>query len=234
MDFDRNVHPIEAYGDKEKLGNLQVVQCVDQMKFLPDRLVSDGAPLAMVTALKALNQWPDGSKASDWGDKDVLVIDSGSVMAESAMRRNMALNGREGKRPLFGDYQAAHEAITNFLLMAKSNLKCHFIMITHLFLMGPDLSAGDIENDALAERVIEKKLEGADNVPWKLAPKTVGRALHDMAKHFSGVIYITARGPERKMLLRPADGVDAGVPVAGLPSELNIKDGLAKIFLASQ
>jgi len=232
LDFDRNVHPIQAFAAPDSLKRLSVVECLDAVKIGPNgQMRYDGAPKAVVTALEALSKWPsDGSNASEWGDKDVLVVDSGSVMAESAMRRNMVLNSREGKRPLFGDYQAAHDTVTNFLLLTKSLLKCHFIMITHLFLMGPDLSAGDIDNDALAERIIEKKLEGADNVPWKLAPKTVGRALHDMAKHFSGVVYVTARGPARKILLRPADGVDAGVPVAGLPAELDVKDGMARIF----
>lgn len=236
LNFDNNVQPLLAYTTAEGQKRLSVVDCLDEYWFNPatNRLEPKGSPLSTVTAMKALNDWPDGSKAADWGPEDILVVDSGSVMAESAMKRNMGLNGRLMGKPQFADFTAAHDAITGLCLHTKRLLKCHFIMITHLTLIGPDLSVPDFDNDALAEKVVERKLEGSENVPWKLAPKTVGRALHDLAKHFSGVVYATARGPARRLLLRPADGVDAGVPVAGLPPELDIKDGMAKIFLASK
>jgi len=232
LDFDQNAQPILAFAKPESLSRFQRVECLDAMEIDPvsGKLRCKGQPKAVPTALQSLNKWPlDGSRALEWDDRNVLVVDSGSVMAESAMRRNMVLNSREGGKPQYGDYTAAHQIITNFLLYAKQ-LPCHFIMITHLFLMGPDLSGEDIDDDNLRERVINKKLEGADNVPWKLAPKTVGRALHDMAKHFSGVIYCSASGPVRRLHLVPTDGADAGVPVAGLPTELDFKDGLARIF----
>src|SRR6185437_15378602 len=120
-----------------------------------------------VTAMQALNQWPvDGTKAQDWGPMDILVVDSGSVMAESAMRRNMALNSRVMGKPQYADFTAAHDSITNLCLHVKRLLNCHFIMLTHLTLIGPDLSVPDLENEALAEKVLERKLEGSDNVPW--------------------------------------------------------------------
>lgn len=234
LDFDGNAQSIEGFSSPEALTRFSRISCMDKASIRANGSIDLGTCEALPTAMSALNKWPsDGTSASDWDDKNVLVVDSGSSMAESALRRNVVLNGRAGKRPQFGDYQAAHDTITNFLLLAKSSLKCHLIFITHLFLMGPDFSAPDIENDSLAERVIERKLEGADNVPWRLAPKTVGRALHDLGKHFSGVIYAKSRGPARKLLLRPTDGVDAGVPIPGLPAELDVKDGLAKIFAAA-
>lgn len=229
LDFDANPQSLIAYAKPESLARLQIVECRDNVGIGTNGGFQLGTFEACPTATKALNKWPDGSTAMDWDESNVLVVDSGSVMAESALKRNVALNGRNGKRPQFGDYQAGQDTIVNLLTYSKL-LHCHFIFITHLFLMGPDFSGEDIENDSLRERIIEKKLEGADNVPWKLAPKTVGRALHDIAKHFSGVIYCAARGPARKLLLRPADGVDAGVPVVGLPSELDITGGLATIF----
>lgn len=235
LDFDANPQSLLAFSSSAGRARLQIVECRDAAAIAPNGAISTGTNEAVPTALKALNKWPlDESKAADWGEKDILVVDSGSVMAESALRRSLALNGRAGKRPQFGDFTNAHDSISNFLLFSKSALKCHFIMLTHLFLMGPNLGAEDIENDSLRERVIEKKLEGSDNVPWKLAPKTVGRALHDMAKHFSGVVYVTTRGPVRKLVLRPTDGVDAGVPVAGLPPDLPLETGMAKIFEASK
>lgn len=235
LDFDKNSHPIEAYASAEGRARFQRVECIDKAEINP---ATGGVMFrsreAVPTAMKALNQWPDGTRAQDWGAEDILVIDSGSVMAESAMQRNMLLNQRAGKRPQFGDYTAAHDTMTNLFLAVKSTVQCHFLFLTHLFLMGPDLSAPDFDNDALAEKVVERKLEGAENVPWQLAPKTVGRALHDLAKHFSGVIYVRARGLQRRLILHPEDGINAGVSIPGLPPELPIETGMAKIFEASK
>lgn len=233
QDFDGNAAPLFAYSKPENHHLIQMVECRDKTKVVGDKLVYDGTPAACSTALAALNKWPDGSKAFDWGENDILVTDSGSVMAESAMARNMSLNSREGKKPQYGDYEAGQQAIIRLCQHAKL-LKCHFIMITHLFLMGPDLALPDTEDEELAEKILAKKVEGADSVPWKLAPKTIGKAIHDMAKHFTGVIYCKSTGPVRRLHLAPTDSVDAGVPIAGLPSFLDIKDGMAKIFAKSK
>ena len=233
LDFDGNTKALSAY-IREPKGTLDVVSCIDRMRVNNlGSVVCDGKPTAYSTALSALSSWPsDGSHSTSWDERTVLVVDSGTFMGEALLRRQLNLNNREGKKATWNDYQNAQSEMKNFLMLCKTLVPCHLIFNTHLVLIGPDLNV-DVEDEGLAAKLLAKKLEGAEDVPWRYHPNAVGKAISDkIAAYFDGTLLVATSPRGRKIFTKPTDGFDAGVPVPGLPSELDLSDGLLKIFNA--
>lgn len=235
--LDDNTEPLFAYAPASARRNIQVLDCVDQMRVsAKGDIVSSGAQglKSWDTLVRAMDAWPlDKSKPKAWGSRDVLVIDSLTELAKGLARRQQALEGRELKRYTWNDYDRVQKQIDALLVLLKSHLeKANLIVIAHLRLVGPDFSAGDVEDEALKEEVIRQKLRGADKVEWRMAPISFGKAqAQTLAGHFTGTLYVkTVEGRGRKILTQPEDGFDAGVPVPGLARELDLTDGLAKVL----
>lgn len=237
-DFDDNAAPIYEFCDDDAArARIQLVRCVDRLRIdAAGDIVVDGGQglLGWGNFRGALETWPiDGSKVASWDAKDILVIDSFSELCKSLARRQQVLENRSKKKYTWDDYSRVQKQAENLLVFLKGHLPtASLIVVFHLKPEGPDLDAPlEIEDDALREEIVRQKLRGADNVEWHLAPISFGKALNDViAGHFTGTIYAkpTARG--RKLFTAPEDGFDAGVPVAGIAKELDLKDGLARVW----
>lgn len=235
--LDDNAEPLFAFSPPTAHKNIQVLDCIDQFRVdAKGDLVVDGVQglKSWKTIVGAMDKWPlDGSDPAKWGARDVLVIDSLTELAKGLARRQQTIENRQNTRYSWNDYDRVQKQVDAMLIYLKSKLpKASLAVICHLQLIGPDLGTGDIEDDDLKEEVIRQKLRGADIVPWKLAPISLGRAQgKTLAGHFTGTLYCKATsGRGRVILTQPEDGFDAGVPVAGLPRELPVADGMAKIF----
>lgn len=235
--LDDNVEPLFAYTPKEAHKNIQILDCIDRFRIDANaNLVVDGAQglKSWTTIMSAMDKWPiDGSSPKKWGPKDVLVIDSATELAKGLARRQQTLENRQGKRLSWNDYQRVQQQIDALLVLLKGHLEnASLIVICHLQVIGPDLHAGDVEDADLAEEVIRQKLRGADIIPWKLAPITIGKSqAGTLAGHFTGTLYCKATETRGRLIFTtPTDGFDAGVPVPGLPKELPLDTGLAKVF----
>lgn len=235
--LDDKADPLFKYSRSELHRNIQVLDCVDEFRISKEgNVVSNGVQglKSWSTILQAMDQWPiDKSKPKEWGPKDVLIIDSLTELAKGLARRQRVVEGREMKRPQWSDYTRVQDQIDHLIVHMKSFLpKASLIVICHLQVIGPDLSAGDVEDETLAQEVIKQKLRGADIVPWKLAPISFGKSqAKTLAGHFTGTIYAKAiEGRGRRLITVPEDGLDAGVPVPNLPRELDLETGLAKVF----
>lgn len=235
--LDDNAEPLFKYSRPDAHKNIQVLDCIDEFRISKEgNVVSSGVQglKSWSTILQAMDLWPiDKTKPKDWGARDVLVIDSLTELAKGLARRQRVVEGRELKRPTWSDFTRVQDQIDHLIVHMKSFLpKASLIVICHLQVIGPDLSAGDVEDENLAQEIIRQKLRGADIVPWKLAPISFGKAQSKtLAGHFTGTLYAKAvAGRGRKLITVPEDGFDAGVPVPNLPRELDLETGLAKVF----
>lgn len=237
VNHDDNSEPIFAYSRKDAHRNIQKLDAIDDMRVSKGGdIVSTGAQglKSWSTLMNAMDQWPlDRSDPAKWGPKDILVIDSLTELAKGLARRQQAMEGRELKRYTWTDYDRVQKQVDALLVLLKQRLtRASLIVICHLQVIGPDFSTGDTEDEALRDEILRQKLRGADNIPWQLAPISFGKAqARTLAGHFSGCLYMKAvEGRGRRIFTVPEDGFDAGVPIPGLPKDLDIETGLAKVF----
>lgn len=237
VNHDDNTEPLFAYTRKECHRNIQVLDAVDEMRVSKDgNIVSTGAQglKSWSTLMNAMDRWPiDGSDPAKWTKRDILIDDSLTELAKGLARRQQAMEGRELKRYSWTDYDRVQKQIDALLVLLKQRLgSASLIVIAHLQVIGPDFSTGDTEDEALRDEILRQKLRGADNIPWQLAPISFGKAqAKTLAAHFSACIYAkSVEGRGRRLFLAPEDGFDAGVPVPGLPKDLDVETGLAKVF----
>jgi hypothetical protein len=134
-------------------------------KLLQDKpAVAGNALVPQATAWKAftssLSNWKEGTESmggfNTWGEKDVIVIDSITLLSDAAFTEALAIGGRLGQRPQIQDYGAAVENIQAvFELLYSSHCKANVVVTSHLAIAADDFSGG--ANKALAS-VLGKKL----------------------------------------------------------------------------
>jgi hypothetical protein len=203
-------------------------------------------PTAFSNGMRLLDGWKEGEidygSIYDWGLNDVLVIDTLTSQGRSAMWYKLFLNQRQAaisrgarqlKRPK--DYGEAMDYQSDFLDMLNSNaVGCNVVVVAHL----KYLSSKEFEDEDEGGKPDDKKTKRPAN-PYdeKLYPSALGRELpKKVPGMFSAVAEckIVGAGPKARRVIRtvPEANVDVKIPALGLPSELPIEDGLARIFEA--
>ena len=75
----------------------------------------------------------DLGRVQDWTEKDVLVIDSLSMLSKAAMSAVLAMNARLGQRPQLQDFGAGQDMVESVLeLLYDENIRCNVVVIAHL------------------------------------------------------------------------------------------------------
>jgi hypothetical protein len=141
-------HPNSPYvkQNPKVLENLRYFTFTEPMANVNGQLFPRAATVWSNT-MKTLSNWEEKDKdgkvieklgpLSSWTDKDVLVIDSLSMLSQAAMNFNLAMNGAllkvrsgfEGQR----DMNAAQDLIRKFLMMLyDASVKCNVIVISHV------------------------------------------------------------------------------------------------------
>lgn len=238
LDFDDNLRPLATYLDKKYHDMIDVLSLEDRLRGTARGVSVAGVPEAFSEAIAALDEgWTttDGKKIPpvvEWGLKDILVIDSLTAMGRAAMRLQLAVNNRSDRAPRKQDWGEAQGRQEGMVEIATSSfLKCPVYFTAHTKMIGPkEVEPGDDDTT--------KKVRAAivEVVATKLYPSALGRALpQDIAQHFDVALEFAVEGRPARRVIRTTPSPELeiiGVPVTGLPSEVKLEDGLARIFKA--
>jgi hypothetical protein len=140
LDFDNGLSVLKGYvRDKTKLANVHYQTLRDDFQLLGARMGIKRASAfqqAMELLEKGGDKWGESGKHIPplvaWTPRDVLVIDSLSLMGKSSLMMVMQANGAAMKAPEIQHYGTAMDNIEKFLdLITSSSVPCHVIVNTH-------------------------------------------------------------------------------------------------------
>lgn len=246
LDFDGNFDPLLEFATPEGLERLEIVTLEDKLRFAGTAVEPSGMPDAYARAMKLLDNWKystaegeevDLGPVRDWGQRDVLVVDSLSGMGRAAFRRILKINNRNSTNTRDKDWGSAMADQEAFVERITSNdFACHIYMTAHLKIIGPKPPRLD-KDDNLADVKVKYAEALADLVPTRLFPSALGQTLpQNIAEHFPTVLRFESKNvngkAKRVIRTQPTPEFDVKVPTASLPPELPVDDGLLTIFKA--
>lgn len=242
LDLDGNYDPLLHYTKPEKLANLDIQSFEDPIAMSGGGQFASviGKPMAYANALMAMDHWKykdeegkevDLGRSKDWGSDTIVVLDSLTALGQAAFNRSMHL---QNKTPLTTTDRVWGFAMSEQLafvkrLMASSNTH-HTIVLAHLKMLGPkEIRKGD---DSVTQQV---KQEVADLLPTRLWPNALGRQLpQEIGGEFPMIVEMKNKIVNRKekhiITTVAREELDLGVPNSAIPAELDISDGMLKLF----
>ena len=130
---------------KEALGRVDYETLTDKMKGVNGKLMPAKASVWQ-RAVGLLDNWKtetsDFGPISTWTPKDVLVIDSLSMLSTAAVNFVLAMNARLGQKPHLSDWGDAQDMIEKLMQMLYDDgVKCNVIVNTHIVYIGEEGSA---------------------------------------------------------------------------------------------
>jgi hypothetical protein len=222
-----------AKGKPEPASRIIYETVTEKRKAVNGRPMIDGIPKQWTTAMNFLQHWKvadkidsaDASKVIEpgydlgptttWGEKDVLVIDSLTMLSLAAMNHILAINNRLGQPPQQSDWGQAMELIEQMLgLLYSTAIKCNVIVIAHI-------------------TYVESEIPGGQTRGF---PNTLGQKLPPkVAMYFNSTVLAATRGQgagtKRLLITRPDGVIDVKNPAPlNMPGELPIETGLAEFF----
>jgi len=212
--------PQSAYfkQDPKAADRVDFVTVTDKMKNVNGRLVPATAT-AWTRAVKLLMDWTDGDQKlgpiTTWGPKDILVIDSLTMLSTAALNMILSMNGRLGQRPHQSDWGDGQQLVEGLLQMLyDEGVQCNVIVCCHITFIGED--GGPIR--------------GYPNTLGKALPPKVGR-------YFNTALMARTVGQgamQKRKILTNTSGVIELKNTAPLrvQAEYDLADGLAKYFEA--
>lgn len=230
VDFDNGADALASLAkDKPEIGKRIFYETfTDKFKTVNGRAVPDGLPTAFSRALTLMTHWKvtpkageegeayDLGKISDWGENDILVIDSLTHMSLAAFRLVLAMNGRLGQQPQMQDWGIAQDQIEATLAMLYSTaIKCNVIVISHVSYIG-----GEEDNPQ----------------PARGLPTALGKALSPKIGSYFNTILLaktvgTGAAAKRKIMTRPDGLIGLKHAAPGrLLAEYPQETALGKIF----
>jgi hypothetical protein len=241
LDFDGNYDPLYEYVKPEFYNKVEIKTFQDKLKMGPEKIIPQGPPKAFEQAMKLLDNWKytdqgtgevvDYGPVSDWGPQDVLVLDSLTHMGRAAFRRTLYNNNRIAKGPRIQDWgQAMADQEACMEVLTSNSLKCNVLVLAHLKLIGPPE-----EKPTDSEETKEVKKEMMDLIPSRLYPSALGKELPPkIAANFPYVFLyrskVLGKSVKRTIVTTPQPEVDVKVPLVNIDKELDVGDGLLKIF----
>jgi hypothetical protein len=74
-----------------------------------------------------------------WGEQDILVIDSLTMLSTAALNHILAMNARLGQRPHQSDWYDGQQLVEGMLqTLYDDNIKCNVIVISHITYIGEE------------------------------------------------------------------------------------------------
>lgn len=233
LDFDNNIDSLRAYTGKEARKLIDRVPCLDKLS-LQSQGEQVGVNLTAFTSwptmASALDKWPsDGSIPAEWDNSNVLVFDSLTAMAQSRWRATMKLNARRDMRM---NYKIVQDQIADLFYLIRDLIRCPVVVLAHIQMIGPDFHVDEsIDDTTLKEKILYKKLEGAQIIDPYFGPVSVGqKGAQVLPSLFTGVVLVDASDMGRFIYTTPRRGFHLAVPVPGIDKELPIGNGLATLL----
>lgn len=213
-------NPISPYvkQNPKAAENVQFVTITDPMRNVNGRLVPKAAT-AWNRAVNMLVDWKDGETKlgpiTTWGPKDILVIDSLTMLSTAAMNMVLSMNGRMGQRPHQSDWGEGQQMVESMLQMLyDEGVKCNVIVNCHITFIGEE------------------------NGPQRGYPNTLGKALPPkVGRYFNSALMARSTGQgttlKRKILTNTSGIIDLKntAPLKVL-AEYPLETGLADYFKA--
>ena len=241
LDFDGNMESLLLHvKDKSKLANVDIVFLEDKLRNGARFIETAGNPTAFSDGLKLLDEWKytdeDGTevslgKSKEWGRDTIVVIDSLTTMGYAAKRRAMAMLN---KTPLNSTQQMwglAMQEQQHFIeKFTSSKNKFHIIVTSHLKMLSPNQISSD--EDDVNKGIKEKQ---ADLIPTRYYPNALGKALPpEIGGAFPTILLMEKvyKGANLRRVIRTQTGaeLDTGIPAPNMPAELDISDGMLRVF----
>ena len=242
LDFDCKLRPLlYRLTPKEREERIAFVPLVDKVRLMKGQEVPVGQPSAAMQVSNLLTNWQEGKiklgPTAQWTDRDVIVLDSLTVHGESCLRLAMYFRGYQApRRPHPSEYGLAQDMQAAILNQARGTLPCHFIVTSHIKLIGGD------EDDKFDLRSDEEKAKAESSedaremlVPLKGYPSAIGRQLPmKVGRYFDYIIRTETKrvGKKVQRVLRsePDGFLEVQQPIPGLQGEWPIETGLADFF----
>jgi hypothetical protein len=127
---------------KESLARVDYETITDPMKNVAGKLIPAKAT-QWQRAIKLLDNWKtetaDFGPISSWTPKDVLVIDSLTMLSNAAMNFVLSMNARLGQKPHQSDWfdgQIMLEGL--FQMLYDEGVKCNVIVTSHIVFIGEE------------------------------------------------------------------------------------------------
>jgi len=166
-------------------------------------------------AAKTLTNWPGLGKPASWGDKDILVVDSLTMLGRDIMNHVLSLVGKlqTGQPPSQPDWGSAITLQEN-VLAGLFSLPCHVIVTAHVVNITPEGS-----------------------VAAKGFPSALGNKLpQKVGSYFNSTLAIkeVGAGPAKKRTILTKDaGMGCKTPAPGrVKDTYSLETGLAEYFEA--
>lgn len=215
-DADNNVGVLaKALADHpQALANVEVNPFVDHFKMGANGFAT-GTPKAWTNFLKALDKWPDGGGANEWGPDTVIVIDTLTSLGKAALHQAQAIEAKFGRLPEIQHYHTAGIQLEGLLGNLRSDhIECHVLVLTHVKYIKNDLGA----------------MFGL--------PMSVGEALSEkVPMYFNTMVTLATKGKKTVLSTRPTAMVRTKVEAFNavkdeyvLIDEGKGKPGLAELF----
>jgi hypothetical protein len=189
----------------------------DEYIFSGKKIKVKGVPTAFADGLQLLTNWKMDDyqlgKLTTWGEKDVLVIDTLTMLSTAALNYVLALAGRSGGKKEIQDYGSAMDKVEALLQMLYSDtIKCNVIVNSHL---------------TFVEDSDGKSKGYPSAVGSKLSPK--------IPRYFNSTIQAAREGKKRYIYTQPHGAIELKNPdFLNIPEKLPLDTGLATFFKAIQ
>ena len=237
LNFDRpdGLRPLLNFMPAKFRANVDYVNCHDRIKIGAKRIETIGKPKALTIATNLLdNGWKyidedgvevDLGNVSDWGPKDVVVLDSLTSMGRASMRRTLSLNTRVQKGARKSDWGQAIDIQDGFCeKLCGDDTPCNVVVISHLTLLTLD----DKDDDDESSKPINA-------FGTKRYPSALGNKLpQKIGQHFDVIVEArlvgSGRNVRRVLTAQPRLDLDLRAPVVNVPAELSLETGLVQLF----
>jgi AAA domain len=232
LDFDAGLDILKNLlrNHKDALERVDFITCTDQMQQIQGRVFPKAAQ-AWPKAINAMDNWPGKGNIQNWGEKDILIIDSLNFAGKSALRFIQQMNSRLATTPWQSDYGDAQRLLENMVAMLYGeSVKCNIIVSTHVREVGKTQSVLDKDS-----RVVQVEEEGSRK---GYAETGTGRALSPtIGRYFNAVLLtdIVGTGQSARRILRtvPHENIGLKNPAPGIVKpEYPQATGLADYFAA--
>jgi len=209
--------PKSQYG-AEALSHVAFETLTDPMKNINGKLIPRSATVWQRTA-KLLDNWTTETAKfgpiTTWTDRDVLVIDSLTMLSNAALNFVLAMNARLGQQAHQSDWYGGQQLIESLLQMLyDEGVKCNVIVLCHIAYIGED------------------------NGPVRGYPNTLGKALPPkVGRYFNSILMAKSSGSgqnvKRKILTNTSGVIELkNTAPTRVAAEYPLETGLADYFKA--